>query len=305
MRTHRTHQTWRLLGAILLAGSILLSACGTTSNTGSGSTTLVIASKNDLDGRLLAQMYALLLEHQGYKVNLKLALGQTPVLFTAIKSGAIDMYPEFTGTALTLLGYPSTQNAQLAFSEVKSAYESKYHITWLSPAYNLNDSYAICTSQAVAQRYHLTSLTDLAPVASQLVVASPQDGLSAAVQPVEKGYNIQFKQVQQITEPLSFGAVNNGSAQLNVCYTTDPSILTNNFVVLQDPRHVFPIYNPAPIVRDSVLQGNPKIATTLNALEPHLTTDVIVQLIKQVGVDHQPIEQVAKSFLQQQGLLPK
>jgi osmoprotectant transport system substrate-binding protein len=143
------------------------------------------------------------------------------------------------------------------------------------------------------------------PIAGDLTIASQQDGVEAAIQPVEAGYNLKFGDTVQISEQLGFGAVENGDADLNVCYTTDPNIVTNNFVVLKDTKNVFPVYNPAPIVRDSVLSKSPAIKDTLNPLAQKLTTDEIVKLIKEVSVDHKNPLVVAKSWLQSQGLLPK
>lgn len=264
---------------------------------------ITIGSKLDVDGQLNAQMYALLLEKQGYKVTTKLGLGQTPVLDQALKSGDIDIYPEFTGTALSLLNLPATQDAQEAYQSVKTAYEDQFKITWLDPAYGLNDSYAICTSKEVAAKKNLKSLDDLVPIAGDLTIATQQDGVEAAVDPVEKAYGLTFGKTVQISEQLGFGAVEKGDADVNVCYTTDPAIVVNDFVMLTDSKGVFPIYNPAPIVRDELLQKAPDIAGTLNALQPHLTTDVILGLIKKVSVDHEEIIDVAREFLQQEGLL--
>ncbi|HEX8995201.1 MAG TPA: glycine betaine ABC transporter substrate-binding protein [Ktedonobacterales bacterium] len=309
MRLLRSRGLLQTIALLVLALALPLAACG-SSGSGSGKpgsgVTVVVGSKLDPDGQLLGEMYILLLQNQGYTVTSKLALGQTPVLFNAIKSGAIDIYPEFTGTAATQLNLAPSQNAQQVYSQVKSAYESQYHITWLDAAYGLNDSYAICTSPAVSQKNNLTALSDLTPtLASTLTLASPQDGISAAADPVQTGYGIKFKSVTQISEPLGFAAVKQGSADLNVCYTTDPAIVVNGFVVLKDSKGVFPIYNPAPLVRDSVLKKSSAIATTLNALAPKLTTDAQVALIKQVAVDHKSVKEVAQTFLQQQGLLPK
>ncbi len=264
---------------------------------------ITIGSKLDVDGQLNAEMYALLLQDKGYKVTTKLGLGQTPVLDSAIKSGAIDMYPEFTGTALSLLKMDPTQDAQKAYQDVKDAYEQQFKLTWLGPAYRLNDSYAICTSQKVAQEKNLQTLDDVVPIADQLTLASQQDGIDAALNPVESAYNIKFKNVVKISEQLGFEAVTKGDADLNVCYTTDPNIVTNNFVVLKDTKNVFPIYNPAPVVRDELLQKAPEIAGILNALQSKLTTETMLDLIKQVSVDHKSVEDVAKAFLQTQGLL--
>jgi glycine betaine/choline ABC-type transport system substrate-binding protein len=296
-----------VLGALLLA-LVAIAGCGTTTSTagkpGDG-VTVIVGSKNDADSQLLGSMYALLLENQGFTVTQKIPLGQTPVLDAAIKSGQIDIYPEFTGTSLTVYNLPQTSNPQQAYQSVSTYYENTFKLTWLDAAYGLNDSYGICTSQANATKYHLTSLDDLVAQSGKLVLATQDDGVAAAEQPVEKGYNITFKSVVKISEQLSFGAVTKGDADLNVCYTTDPNIVTNNFVVLKDTKNVFPVYNPAPVVRDSVLAKSPAIKTTLNALASKLTTDEIVKLIKLVSIDHQKPLAVAKTWLQSQGLLPK
>jgi glycine betaine/choline ABC-type transport system substrate-binding protein len=123
---------------------------------------LTIGSKNDPDGQLLAQMYSLLLTNQGFNVTTRLALGQTTVLDAAIKSGSVDIYPEFTGTGLSLGKLPNTTDPQTAYTEVKNYYEQQFHITWLDAAFGLNDSYGYCTSKANASKYHLSSIGDLA-----------------------------------------------------------------------------------------------------------------------------------------------
>jgi glycine betaine/choline ABC-type transport system substrate-binding protein len=303
-----TRRYYRAFGALLLVALVAIAGCGTSASTsgkpGSG-VKVIVGSKNDADSQLLGSMYALLLENAGYTVTQKIPLGQTPVLDAAIKSGAIDIYPEFTGTSLTVYRLPQTQDPQQAFQSVSSYYESNFKLTWLNAAYGLNDSYGICTSQDNAAKYHLSSLDDLVAQSGKLVLATQDDGVAAAEQPVEKGYNITFKSVVKITEQLSFGAVTKGDADLNVCYTTDPNIVTNNFVVLKDTKNVFPVYNPAPVVRDALLSKSPAIKTTLNPLAAKLTTDEIVKLIKQVSVDHQQPLAVAKTWLQSQGLLPK
>jgi len=303
-----TRRYYRAFGALLLVALVAIAGCGTSASTsgkpGSG-VKVTVGSKNDADSQLLGSMYALLLENAGYTVTQKIPLGQTPVLDAAIKSGAIDIYPEFTGTSLTVYKLPQTSDPQQAFQSVSSYYESNFKLTWLDAAYGLNDSYGICTSQANATKYHLSSLDDLVAQSGKLVLATQDDGVAAAEQPVEKGYNITFKSVVKISEQLSFGAVTKGDADLNVCYTTDPNIVTNNFVVLKDTKNVFPVYNPAPVVRDELLSKSPAIKATLNPLASKLTTDEIVKLIKQVSIDHQQPLAVAKTWLQSQGLLPK
>lgn len=289
--------------AIMIGSMFLLSACGSSSQAGSKGT-LTVGVKVDEDSRLESAMYVAILQNAGYTVKTKTDLNNTTAT-PAITSGQIDLYPEFTGTGLNNLGLKGTSDTKSAYSQVKDGYKSKYQITWLDPAYNLNDSYGLCTSQAVATKYNLKSISDVTPVANKLVLTSQADAISApdVVPAMESAYNLTFKSTTQLDEALGFGAVTSGQADVNICYTTDSNIVSQNFVLLTDDKAVFPAYNPAPIVRDTVLTAHPDIATLLNPLATKLTTSEITKLINQVATDKTPEDVVATQWLKDQGLL--
>ena len=299
-----------VLGLLLAIAVPMLAGCGSTSN--GAQVTVVVASKKDADSQLEGYMYALLLQQAGFKVKTQIPLGDTNTLFTAIKSNQIDVYPEFTGTALFLLNLTTTHNAQQDYTAVKNAYESQYHITWLDAAFGLNDSYGVCTSQANATKYGLQSIADLAkpasngkPLGSTLTISAQADATEPFIQPLETAYGFTFGNIRHEDEQFSYASVQNGQAQLNICYTTDAQITKDNFVLLTDSKNVFPFYNPAPIVRDAVLNANPSIATALNPLASHLTTAKIDSLITQLSNETTPQpEPLAQSFLKSEGLLP-
>jgi osmoprotectant transport system substrate-binding protein len=292
---------------------LVLAACGGSSS-GSGPSpnsqiTLTVGGKLDVEAQLLTKMYTLLLRHAGFKVIEKPALGTNDVVFNAITSGAIDLYPEFTATGLQRLGLQTTHDPQKDYQLVKQGFESKYKITWLDVA-PLNDTYGICAPKAAATSLNVTKISQLLPpVAAQLTVATPTDG-QQPLQTMESIYGIHFKKVIVLDEALTFNAVKQNQAQLNVCYTTSALIDENGFVLLQDDKNAFPIYNPAPIVRDDTLKKAPGIATALNPLAPKLTTQVSVELQRQVtqavnsGTPRsQAITQVATNWLKSVGLL--
>ena len=303
-------RSYKYLGVVLLMLVLTLAGCG-GGGSGSGTTTnntkITIGSKNDADGQLLAEMYYLLLQHNGYdNITLHLALGQTPVLDSAIKSGAVDIYPEFTGTALSINSLGNIQNPQQAYSTVAAYYEQHYKVTWLTPAYGLNDSYGLCTNSTNASKYSLSKMSDLVSTAPQLTLAGQQDFLDPHAgiwPPVAQAYGINFKNTVQISEQLGFSAVQNNNAQVNECYTTDPTIVVDNFKLLTDDKNAFPGYFPSPIVRDDLLSKAPGIKDILNPLAPHLTTASQTALIKQVSVDHKSVKEVAQQYLQSIGLL--
>ena len=311
----------KTLALFALLSLLLLAACGNgpssgssgggTSGGGSSKGPITVASKLDVEGQLIGEMYNLLLTKAGYKVNTKLALGQTPTLNAAIKSGAVDIYPEFTATGLNTIKAQSSYDPQKDYDKVKAAYESQFKITWLdySP---LNDGYALCTSQAQSSKLGIKTLSDLAPKVKDLTLATQSDGVTF-IDGLKTQYGFttgNFKSIKKVDYAIGFSAIKSGDAAVTECYTTDGSVTTGGNVFLTDDKHGFPEFHPAPIVRDSVLQSNPDIKDILNKLAPKLTTDASIQLQGQVADKKkastsgtQAVKEVATKFLQDQGLL--
>ena len=319
MTFHKHSLGAKFLLLFALIPMLILSACGGStgsSSNSSGTSTptkvpITVGSKLDPEAKLLGEMYVLLLQKAGYTVNSKLALGQTPVVFDALKSGAIDLYPEFTGTGLNILGIKSTYNPDQDYQAVKNGFQQQYQITWLDQA-PLNDGYALCTSQAESQKLGITSLSTLAPKVPQLTLATQSDGVTF-FDNLESIYGFKtasFKSVKKVDYSIGFTAVKNGQADVTECYTTDGSVITQGFIFLNDDKHGFTEFHPAPIVRDSILQSDPGIAAALNPLAPDLTTDVSIALQQQVAMKKangtsvsEAVKEVATSFLQSKGLL--
>jgi osmoprotectant transport system substrate-binding protein len=319
MTIHKHSLGAKCLLLFALIPMLILSACGGTSSSSSSSSgtstptkvPITVGSKLDPEAQLLGEMYVLLLQKAGYTVNSKLALGQTPVVFGALKSGAIDLYPEFTGTGLNILGIKSTYNPDQDYQAVKTGFQQQYQITWLDQA-PLNDGYALCTSQAESQKLGITSLSTLAPKVPQLTLATQSDGVTF-FDNLESIYGFKtasFKSVKKVDYSIGFTAVKNGQADVTECYTTDGSVITQGFIFLNDDKHGFTEFHPAPIVRASVLQSDPGIANALNPLAPFLTTDVSIALQQQVATKKtsgtsgsEAVKEVATSFLQSKGLL--
>jgi osmoprotectant transport system substrate-binding protein len=301
------------LSLVVLISLVILAGCGstssgtpTTSGTGTpsnSSITLTVGGKLDTEAQLLTEMYVLLLQKAGFNVIARPHLGTNAVVFNAITSGQIDLYPEFTATGLAKLGLQSSGNAQQDYQTVAQGYESKYQITWLDAA-PLNDTYGICTTQAKATSLGVTKVSDLVSKASNLTIATPPDGVQYGVDVAQSVYGFKFKKVTTYNEEgLTFPAVMSGAQDLNICYTTAALIAKDNFVLLQDDKNAFPIYNPAPIIRDSSLAKAPDaIKAALNPLAPKLTTQVSQQLQAQV-VGGQSVTQVATNWLKSVGLL--
>ncbi len=303
-------------GLLILVLLLALPGCAGTASSGNSNPgantqkTITVGSKLDVESQLLAEMYTQLLQKAGYTVSERLALGNSSFIAQAINTGVVDLYPEFTATGLNNLGIPSTHDPQKDYAAVKENYEQQLHITWLDMS-PLNDGYALCTSQAQSQKLNMTTLSQLASQVPQLVLESPSDGVSLVdgLQPTYGFSTRNFKSMQIVSYSLGFKAVSNGTAQVNVCYTTDGSVAKQGFIFLEDDKNGFSQFHPAPIVRDSVLKRYPDLPNILNPLAPKLTTQVSIQLQEQVAqlqtggtATPEAVKQVVRQFLQSAGL---
>ena len=295
-------------GMLLAIGMLLtlaLSACGGSAS----STPIKVGSKDFTEEFLVGEMYALMLENEGFKVERKHNLGGTPVAQAAITKGDIDLYPEYTSTGLltVLKKDPIADPAQI-LSTVKSEYEQQFKLTWLTPS-PFNDTNGLAVTQATADKYGLKTYSDLAAKASELRFGGPaefaerEDGIKGLAKTYGGFVPKELKQLG--TGPLRYDALKNGDIDVVVVFTTDARIASDKLVVLQDDKTFYPIYNIAPVVRQDTLQNNPKIAEALNKVAPLLTDDVIAGLNAQVDIEGKEFAAVAKAFLDSARLLKK
>jgi len=310
----------KTLFALACVPLLLLTACGNAGNsttTGGGNTnknaniSITVGGKLDTESKLLTKLYSLVLKDEGFKVNEKPAFGNNTIVFQGIKSGAIDMYPEFTATGLDALKKQSSLNDQQDYQTVKDGFKQQFQIDWLdySP---LNDTYAICTKSGNAMG--LKNISDLAAKAKQITFDLPSDS-AYVLDYLKPKYGLtleSFKAVHKVDYTIGFKEVAGGQSDANFCYSSDNGINTNKLIALDDDKHAFPAYHPAPIIRDSVLKKSPDIATALNALAPKITTDVSLQLQKDVDTNvnsgmsqSKAITEAATNWLKAQGFCKK
>lgn len=282
----------------LLTAVPLVASCGLNSGT-------KVGSKNFTEELILGELYAQALEHAGLRVIRRLDLGTTDIAMAALRRGEIDVYPEYTGTALlNVLHLPADSDPARAYRTVKAAY-ARFDLTWLAPA-PMNDTQALATTQAVAGRYALGTLSDLAPKAAELRLGTVPEFLSRSdgLPGLRKRYGgYAFKAVKVVDNGLKYRALEHGDVDVVVAFSTEGQLKSDNLVVLEDNKHVFPAYQVAPVVRNDALSANPSIAPALDKIAPLLTTDVMQNLNLQVDGDQkrEPAD-VAHDFLQQNGL---
>ncbi len=273
---------------------------------------VTIGSKVDTEGTVLAQIMRLMLEQNGFEVNDRSGFGTTSVVREALLAGEIDMYPEYSGSALTF--YPnadvpegvSTQPDELYDTVKKLDAEAGVTDLGRSPA---NNTWAIAVPQALAEENSLETIADLAGyigdggefklAASQEFVDRP-DALPA----FEETYGFDVTNDQLVI--LAGGnttqtetAAANGTDGVNaaMAYGTDGTISALGLVTLTDPENAVAIYQPFPAVRTEVAEQYPQLADVLDPVFAALDETVLQDLNGQVAVDGANPADVAETFL--------
>jgi osmoprotectant transport system substrate-binding protein len=298
----RAQQVFTRARALAVIGAALtVPGCG-----GNGGAQISVGAKNFTEELILGEIYAQVLEHNGFTVARKLNLGGTDIAMAALRRGEIDLYPEYTGTALlTQLKEQPIADGKKIYAIVKAAYHEKYGLTWLDPA-PANNTQALATTGSIAAKYHLRTLSQLAVAAPQLRLGAIPEFLkrSDGLPGLQRAYGgFRFKETRLIDIGLKYKALLIGYVDVVVAFGTDGEIVGEGLTVFADDKHFWPAYNVAPVVRDQTLKTYPAIANQLNKIAPFLTDAVMRSLNDEVaGKPKREAGDVAHDFVKTHGL---
>lgn len=286
--------------------ALLLTACGASNK--ANEATITVASKDFTEQFIIGEMYALLLEDAGFNVERKINLGDTSIAHEALLNEEIDVYPEYTGTGLlTILKLPVMNNPDDVYQTVKAEYETQFQLTWLDPA-PMNNTQALAMHKERATELGISNFSDMVANADQLVLAGPpefaerEDGIPG-LQRVYGDFAFADFLAVDPASALRYQALNSGEADVVVAFGTDGELAAFDLLSLADDKGLYPPYQVAPVIRQSVLQENPEIATVLNQLAELLTNETMQQLNNEVSGEQRKPADVAREFLLQEGLL--
>lgn len=293
----------RLLPLILAFTLITISLTGCST---SNSNSIVIGGKNFTEQDVLVYLMKDVIEAKtDLKVQTKPFLGGTLVVAKALDHGDIDLYAEYTGTALvTILNEPSQNDSQKVYDHVKEVYANQKSLTWLKPL-GFNNTYTLAMREADANRLGINSISDLAKQAPNLVLGSTQEFLERedGYKGVQKLYDLNFKETKGMDPGLTYAAVKDGKVDVNDAFSTDGRITAFKLKVLKDDKNFFPPYYAAPVVRTETLNKHPEIADALNTLAGKLDDKTMSELNAKVDLDKKDAKDVAKEWLTAQGLI--
>ncbi|MCA9839017.1 MAG: ABC transporter substrate-binding protein [Trueperaceae bacterium] len=280
-----------------------------------------VGSKQFTENIVLGKLIVQALEDAGIAVEDRTNLGSTQVNRSALENGEIDVYPEYTGTAISnyfrTVDYANipegaSQDAYASYAVVSSLDASINDLVWLRPA-PANNTYAFAVTRAFADENQIFSVPELAEfinagnfvkVATGDEFAQRPDGIPS----FESTYGFQFSDDQLLiiaggTPAQTEKALNEGANDVNIAmaYGTDGALVAYDFVVLEDPSGAQPVFQPAPVFRGEVIRNNPEIAGILNPIFSLLDAETLQNLNARVEVDGENPDDVAASFLQENG----
>ncbi|MCM2532050.1 ABC transporter permease subunit [Neobacillus pocheonensis] len=267
---------------------------------------IIIGSKNFSEQLILGNMLADLIEKKtNIKVERKLNLGGSQVAFSALNNGDIDMYVEYTGTGLVnILKQPPENDPEKVYKIVQKEFAEKYSIDMLKPI-GFNNTYALAVRQDTAKQYGLNTISDLAKVSNGLIMGptiefpNRLDGLIG----LSKTYNLNFKNVKAVDGGLRYTALNNHKSDVIDAYSTDGLLKAFHLKVLKDDKNFFPPYYAVPIIKEETLKKHPELKNVINSLSGKLTDEKMRELNYKVDSLKQSPANVAKEFLEKEGLL--
>jgi glycine betaine/choline ABC-type transport system substrate-binding protein len=263
--------------------------------------TLVVGSKNFTEQEILGEIAAQQLERRlGTRVSRKLDIGGTLLAHEALVAGEIDLYPEYTGTALTaILKLPAATDRNAVFDTVAKEYRARWKLVWLFPL-GFNDTFAMVVRGAEARSSGLATLSQAAQRKKGWVLGvgyeflRRPDGLDG----LQKTYALPLAGTPKTMDlGLLYAALEQGQVDLVAGNSTDGLLAERDFTVLEDDRKYFPPYEAAFVVREDFFSKEPKARAALEELTGKLTTATMRKLNAQVVGSHRRPAEVASGFL--------
>jgi osmoprotectant transport system substrate-binding protein len=291
----------RRLGLVGFLATVLCVSCGIPREN-----TIVVGSKNFSESALLGEIIAQHLETRlHHPVERRFYLAGTFICQQAMLSGRIDVYAEYTGTALTaVLKDPSDSDSTAVFHRVRDEYKKRFNLDVL-PSLGFNNTFAIVVRGEDARKFDLKTISDAARVAPQW---RPGFGYEFMERPdgyqgLKAKYGLNFAEPPRVLDlGLLYRALLDRQVDLVAGNSTDGLLSARDLVILEDDRHYFPAYDAVPVVRPDTLTRFPGTREALLELANTINDEEMRKMNYEVDVNHRDIADVARDFLHAKGL---
>jgi osmoprotectant transport system substrate-binding protein len=268
---------------------------------------IVVGSKNFTEQLILGEMFAQMIEARTHlAVERRFYLAGTFICHQAILAGRIDLYPEYTGTALTaVLKEPPGRDKAEVYRRVKQGYEGRFGLT-LSPSLGFDDTFAMVIRGEDARKLNLHTLSQAVPYAPHWRAGlgyefmERPDGYKGLV----ATYGLRFAEAPRIMDlGLITRALKEHQVDMIAGNNTDGLIPALDLFVLEDDRHYFPPYEGVAIMRQEMLKDHPEVGAALSALAGTLSDDDLRRLNYAVDGEHRDPVTVVRAFLRERKLI--
>lgn len=283
---------------LILAGAALVSMTACQGGNGSDDKTIIVGSKGFTENLILSELYALALEDAGFHVEREFEVSNA-VIHEALCNGEIDLYPEYTGTALmTILGEPMMTDPQEVYDTVKDMYASRYDLDVLdmSPA---SDGNSLAIRKDTAEEYGIRTISDLQANADKIRFGSTSDFYERedGMLGLEKVYGeFDFASENSFDNSLKYQVMESDEVDCVPAYTTDAQLSSGDFVLLEDDKGLWPPYNVIPVARQEIIDEYPEAAEAINELSAQIDTATLTKLNARVDVNKEEYDDVAADF---------
>ena len=297
-----------LTGITLAAAAALaLTACGgdpmSSSNTqaAASSDSIIVGSADFPESQLIAKIYAEALKSKGVEVTEKPSIGSREVTIPALKDGSIDLMPEYGGA---LLQYLDSATAAVSSEEVAKELTTKIPsgLTLLT-ASEAEDKDVLAVKKETADQHNLKSISDLQPVAKELVLGGPPEWKTRVngVAGLKSVYGLEFKEFSALDAggPLTLNALLSGQVQVADLFSTDPALAANNLVALEDDKNLFLSENIVPVINEK--KSTATVKEVLDKVSAALTTEDLIEMNGRVA-KFEDIGEIAKDWLKSKNL---
>jgi osmoprotectant transport system substrate-binding protein len=302
----------KLLPSLAAATALVLAGCGSDDNSdplasdggsGEGDTgTIVVGSANFPENVLLAEIYAGALNAAGVEAETRPNIGAREAYIPALEDGSIQMIPEYTGNLRLYFDENAKETeSQAVYDELKSVLPDGLEVTAFSEA---EDKDAVVVTQETADKYSLTEIGDLAPVAGDLTLGGGPEWKTrfTGIPGLKKVYDVEFADFIELDPggPLTLGALRDGRIDAGNLFTTDPALAEGDLVALEDPETLFAAQNIVPLLSSDV--ATDEVVEALDAVSAELDTEKLTELLAKVVTDKEDASTVAEEFLAEAGL---
>lgn len=282
---------------IALGVALILGGAAAAPAAENQATPIIVGAKNFPEQYVLGQLYRQALQAKGFKVQYKENIGSTELIDSALRSGKVTLYPEYTGIMLSVTfkrkALPKT--AAATYSLAKRLYEKRGQTLLRQTPFQ--DVDVIAVTRATANRYGLRTIADLKKV-PDLTIAGFPEWETRWTGPIGRLYGVRGFEFVPLAGISAYTLLDQKEVLAADVFTTDPQLLSKKYVQLRDPKNMFGFQHVAPVVdRDLVSDHGARLTSTINSVSKLLTVRAMQAMLKAVGIDKKPAAKVADAFL--------